>query len=285
VLDERGQQVGGALPRGGTAVIAEIAPDGSHVATIELLPEMSPAPVGSPPGTPGLTGFVPYLFVAAPDGSGRDVVARSTIDTAWLGARLARTDTGRPAPFAVGICLLAVNTSHECERDVARDPERDLFNPAFYGQLAAVVQAPDTEIGLGPIVVYDSATAAPVRTLTSGRDSQPSWSPDGRFVAFARDNDIYVVSATGGSARRVLTGGQQPVWTTAAACRVRRHPPVRVRGRFAIVTACAPQPGRITVTLRSGSRRVARRSVRAKTGGLVTVRVRRPAGRLVATVS
>ena len=132
--------------------------------------------------------------------------------------------------------------------------------------------------------MYDAATAAPVRTLTSGQDSQPSWSPDGRFMAFARGNDIYVVPAAGGTARRVLTGGQQPVWVTAAACRVRRHPRVRVSGRSAIVTACAPQPGRVTVTLRSDGRRVARRSVRAATGGLVTVRFRRVAGRLRADV-
>ena len=90
--------------------------------------------------------------------------------------------------------------------------------------------------------------------------------------------------AAGGTARRVLTGGQQPVWVSAPACRVRRHPRVRVSGRSAIVTACAPQPGRVTVTLRSGGRRVARRSVRAATGGMVTVRFRRVAGRLRADV-
>ena len=50
------------------------------------------------------------------------------------------------------------------------------------------------------------------------------------------------------------------------------------------MTACAPQPGRVTVTLRSGSRRVARRTVRATTGGMVTVRFRRLAGRLRADV-
>ena len=286
VLDGSGRQLGAALPRGGIDVIAEMAPDGRQVATVELLPETSPAPVGSPPGSPGLSGFVPYLFVTATDGSGREATARSIIDIGWLGGRLVRTDNADDAPYAVGLCLLVVNTSHECEHDVARDLAHDLFHPAFSpdGRFAAVVQAPDTELGLGPIVVYDAATGAPVRTLTNGQDAQPSWSPDGRFVAFARGNDIYVVPAAGGTARRVLTGGQQPTWTSAAACRVRRHPPVRVSGRSAIVTACAPQPGRVTVTLRSGSRRVARRTVRAATGGQVTVRFRRPAGRLRADV-
>jgi hypothetical protein len=71
VLDARGRQVGADLPRGGIAVVARIAPDGSQVATIELLPEITPSPVGSPPGSPGISGFQPYLFVTGADGQGR----------------------------------------------------------------------------------------------------------------------------------------------------------------------------------------------------------------------
>ena len=144
----------------------------------------------------------------------------------------------------------------------------------------AVVQAPGTDLGTGPIVVYDAATALPVRTLTSGEDAQPSWSPDGRWIAFARGSDVFVTPSAGGPGRerRVIAGGQQPEWTSAAACRLSRRPPVRVRGRSAIVSVCAPQPGRVTVTLTRGGRRVARRSAVAATGGTLTVRLRRPAG-------
>ena len=111
--------------------------------------------------------------MTAADGSGREATARSIIDIGWLGGRLVRTDNADAAPYAVGLCLLVVNTSHECEHDVARDPAHDLFHPAFSpdGRFAAVVQAPDTEIGFGPIVVYDAATGAPVRTLTNGQDA------------------------------------------------------------------------------------------------------------------
>ena len=49
--------------------------------------------------------------------------------------------------------------------------------------------------------------------------------------------------------------------------------------RAVIATACAPQPGRVIVTLSRGGRRVARRTVRAATGGTVTVRLRRPGAR------
>lgn len=44
----------------------------------------------------------------------------------------------------------------------------------------------------------------------------PSWSPDGRFVAYAAGDpvDVWVVSAGGGTPRRVTTaGGDYPVWS------------------------------------------------------------------------
>ena len=280
VLDGAGRQIGDALPRGGIAVVAQMAPDGAQVATIELLPEITPAPVGSPPGTPGISGFVPYLFVMSADGEAREASARSVIDTGWLGGRLTRTDSGDTDPFPYGICVLVVNTDFECEHDVARDPTQDLFNQSFSpdGTLAAAVRSPDTTIGAGPIVIYDAATGAPVRELVGGENTQPTWSPDGKRIAFERGGDLYVARATGAPReRRILRGGQQPTWTTAPACKAR--PRIRVRRSKVIVTACAPRPGRVTITLRADGRRVARRTVRAATGGTVEVRLRRPADR------
>jgi dipeptidyl aminopeptidase/acylaminoacyl peptidase len=280
VLDARGHALTGDLPRGGTVVIAEIAPDRSQVATIELLPEITPAPVGSPPGSPGISGLNPYLFVMDPDGGNRDVSARSIVDTGWRGNRLTRTDSGDASPFPLGICQLATNTGFQCDRDLARDATRDLFNPAFSpdGSRVAVVQSQSSELGRGPIVVYDTATAAPVRTLTAGADAHPSWSPDGKRIAFVRGSDVYVVSASGGKARRVPRGGGQPVWTAAAACRSK--PRLKARGHTVTVTACAPRPGRLTVTLRRNGKAVAHKTVRVPTGRLVKVRFSRPAGKL-----
>lgn len=280
VLDGRGRRLTGKLPRGGSGVIAEIAPSGAQVATVELLPEVTPAPVGSPPGTPGLSGLVPYMFVMNADGSAREASARSVIDVGWFGQRLVRTDKSGADPFPYGICVLATNTDFRCGSDAARDPTQDLFNPAFSpdGTLVAVVRSPSTTIGAGAIVIYDVATAAPVRELVAGENTQPTWSPNGKRIAFERGGDIYVAHATGAPReRRVLKGGEQPTWTSAAACKPRR-PRIRIRRSGAFVTTCAPEPGRLTVTLLRGGRRVARRTVTAATGGIVTVRLRRPAG-------
>jgi hypothetical protein len=272
VLDGKGRRISDKLPRSGAQLIAEISPSGAQIATVDLVPEY----LGSPP----ILHFQPYLFVMKPDGSERETTSRGPIDTGWLGPRLVRTDTG-PAPFADGICLLVTNVDFQCERDVARDPTHDLTNPAFSpdGTRVAVVQGPGPgDPGAGPIVIYDTATAAPVRQLVAGENTQPTWSPDGKRIAFEHGGDIYVVSAAGGKARRVLRGGQQPVWTTAAACRSK--PRLKPRGHTVTVTACAPRPGRLTVTLRRNGTAVAHKTVRVATGGLVKVRFSRPAGKL-----
>jgi dipeptidyl aminopeptidase/acylaminoacyl peptidase len=217
VLDGRGRRIGGKLPRGGTVVIAEISPDGSHVATVELLPEITPAPVGSPPGSPGLSGFQPYLVLMNADGTGRTVVARAVVD----------------------ICLLASNIDFRCGSDAARDPGRDLFDPAFSpdGREVAVVSAGDVQTGAGEVIVYDVASATPARSITGGRTTQPAWSPDGRRIAYEHSGDILVVRSDPPVGRAVLHG-RQPVWTSARACRSK--PRLRLRRRAVIVTTCAP---------------------------------------------
>jgi WD40-like Beta Propeller Repeat len=280
VLDGSGRQLGGALPRGGAALVAQISPDARLVATLELLGEFSPAPINAPPGSPPTLGFHPYLFVAALDGSSRDVTARDVTDAAWLGERLVRTDGSAQPPYPRGLCLLASNADFPCERDVARDPANDITGPALSpdGRLLAAARSPaEANHGAGPIGLFDAGSGALVRSLTTGdTDGLPSFSPDGKQVAFTRDHDIYTVGIGGGTPHRVVAGGVQPVWVTG--CVFERTVKPKVRGRSVTVTGCAPGPGRLTVTLTRRGRRVGRRTVTATRAGAVSVRLSRPRG-------
>jgi Tol biopolymer transport system component len=66
--------------------------------------------------------------------------------------------------------------------------------------------------GRGQIVLFSLVSALPLRDLTRGAaDAYPSFSPDGRRVAFDRGGSIFTVPTAGGTARR-LASGRQPTW-------------------------------------------------------------------------
>jgi hypothetical protein len=260
VLNASAKKLAGPLPHSGGAVLeTQISPDGRQIATIETIGESQPPPPGEP--YPGPLVFVPYLFLAAADGSGRETVARSTAATAWLGDRLLRDEPASTSPFAQQICLLASNADFPCGRLVASDPRRDLWDPAVSpdGRRVAVTRA---AVGAyrGEIAVFSTVTGQLVRVVTSGpADSLPSWSPDGGSIVFTRgDGGLWVVRADGapGSERRILGSGVQPVWVSAGGAAPRLTGPKRARAgeRVLFHLRGAPRGTRARLQRRAGRR-------------------------------
>jgi hypothetical protein len=275
VLNASGKKLAGPLPHSGGAVLeTQIRPDGRQVATIETVGESQPPPPGTP--YPGPLAFVPYLFLASSDGSGRDTVARSTAATAWLGDRLLRDESADTSPFVQQICLLASNADFRCDRLVASDPERDLWDPAVSpdGRLIAVTRAP-VDAFQGEIAIYSTATAQLVRVLTSGpADSQPSWSPDGGRIAFTRGNGgLWVVRAgdAPGSERRILGSGIQPVWVSGGGAELRLTGPKRVRAGARVLFRLKNAPRGADARLQRRAGRAWRTLARRTTGASPTV--------------
>jgi WD40 repeat protein len=122
------------------------------------------------------------------------------------------------------VCVVAKG---RCARVLGRT-RHDFFGPVQLspdGRLIVVTDeipvAGDTKAVLK---VFDVRNARLVRTLTSGhRDTLPSWSPDGRRIAFARDDSISLsssvidgaictVSVRGGHVRTIARGFA-PSWS------------------------------------------------------------------------
>jgi hypothetical protein len=296
VLDGSGRRLAGPLPHsGGPVLVTQIRPDGRQLATIETIGEIQPPPPGAP--YPGLLLQIPYLFLADADGGGREAVARTTAATAWLGDRLLRDETADAAPYEQQICLLASNIDFPCERLVAGESGRDLWDPTVSpdGSLVAVTRAPVDRFE-GQIALYSTTTGQLVRVLTSGpADSQPTWSPDGRSIAFTRgEAGLWVVRATGrpGSERRILASGVQPVWVRGEALALTGPKRASIGARVRIRLLGAARGARASLQRKAGRRwrTLATRQVGGKPTtfvvrfqhpgrALLRVRVRVPGGR------
>lgn len=242
VLDGDGKLFAGALPRTAVVDAAEISPDGAQIATLETN----------------------TLFLMAATGASRSLVGPSSA-AAWLGDRLISGD-------ANALCLLVTNTAPGCERAVGGG-----LTPAVSpdGRLVAAAR--------GGIALFDAGTGALVRRLSTGPvDVSPSFSPDGSKIVFSRGQEIFITAATAtpGTEKTIIKNGEQPTWVLGGdACREKLEVKPKLEAKKIVATACAPSAGLLTITLVRRDHRVARRKVRTKLGGLVTVTFKRPAGK------
>jgi hypothetical protein len=143
------------------------------------------------------------------------------------------------------------------------------------GRLIAVTVGDPEPATTSSVRIYDAATGAALRTLAQNAGG-PSFSPDGRQVAFSSDGWIHVVPVTGGTPRRVVQG-VTPAWGDGNAPGPHlRSTALRHRnGRIPVRVLCegtATCAG--TVRLKKGSATLGARSYRVAGGKAKTVVVR-----------
>jgi Tol biopolymer transport system component len=171
-----------------------------------------PSPAWAPSGRRLLFPGEDGLFTARTDGTRvrRVTSKRADFDSAWSETGIiafANDDDVFNAPFVDdGLYTVAPDGTR------LRRLVRDRFN-------ASSPATPDwsphgSKIAFGyverdeyQVHVADAATGAH-RALTTNGGGEPAWSPDGRFLAFIRDGDLYVMRSNGRGKRRILDGGQ-----------------------------------------------------------------------------
>jgi len=65
----------------------------------------------------------------------------------------------------------------------------------------------------GSDIYISNATGGGVRRLTQRGGAEPAWSPDGKDIAFIRNNDVYVIRRDGRGLRLVVRGPSSPIAT------------------------------------------------------------------------
>jgi WD40 repeat protein len=114
-----------------------------------------------------------------------------------------------------------------CVRRIARmDRPATFFGPPTLSPDGRRLAVTEEYAGTMRVVTFDARTGRRRRVLTTGHwDTNPTWSPDGRWLAFDRDPhgraehntqlflaSVWRVRADGGRPRRVTRHGYQPAW-------------------------------------------------------------------------
>ena len=164
------------------------------------------------------------------DGSGQRRLTRNAVrdsDPVW-------SPDGRRIAFESNWQVWVMNADGSGQRRLTRNGARN-FAPAWSpdGQRIAFerrtgrVQFGEWCSGCGNASPFEvwvmNADGSEARVLARDASQEPSWSPDGRKIAFGsrrrRQTDIYVMNADGSGQRNLTRGAgrreSQPVWSPA----------------------------------------------------------------------
>jgi Tol biopolymer transport system component len=201
-----------------------LSPDGGRATFIKSISTIISPGTTYPYYSPPVYGLVPFLFVRGARERESHTVARSIITAGWLRDRVMiatfRQEGSGARPD--DICLMVpVGADGVCERTIATDGTRTLSSPAASpdGRYVVAVAEPwspgfDQKFA-GALALFDPNTGARLRDLTAGpADADPTFSPDGKQVAFRRGRALYVVRTAGGRAKLLRRGGSEPTWAS-----------------------------------------------------------------------
>jgi dipeptidyl-peptidase 4 len=189
---------GGLLLAAAAAAVAGAQGGGGNALTVERIY-----------GSPSLSGRLTTGIEWAPDGKRISYLERNpqgpdgsnelwTMDAA-TGARkvLVRADT-------LAAVLQPEKTKAVQSTGLGRvEPDHYLWSPHSDALLF---------IGSAHLVLLDLKTMTPKTLVSGGAELEdPKFSPDGKWVSFVRDFNLWIVSAAGGDARALTTGGSEEI--------------------------------------------------------------------------
>jgi Tol biopolymer transport system component len=184
------------------AGLAIVRTNGTGLRQLPQLTGPYGAPAWAPSGRRLLFPGDGGLFTARTDGTGlRRITSKPTVfDSAWSRRGV--------IAFADDDGIYAVRPDGSRLRRLVRDrynasaPASPDWSP--YGSKLAFSFADSVD---PDIHVADAASGAHRRLTTQG-GTNPAWSPDGRFIAFIRSGDLYVMRSDGSRERKILDDGQ-----------------------------------------------------------------------------